>query len=109
MRAGKLRHRVRIERPVRTVAASGAVAPGTWSLVRDVWASIEPLSGRELIEAGRMSSEVTHRITTRYDQDIVEMDSTYRMVFRSRVFSPVSMVVPDERNESIVISARESN
>jgi SPP1 family predicted phage head-tail adaptor len=39
---------------------------GTWSEVEPVWASIEPLTGKERYDAQRNNPELTHKIVMRY-------------------------------------------
>jgi len=65
--AGKLRHRIRIDRQVITRDADG-VQQVTWEPVHagTLSAAIEPLSAREFIAAGAGQSQVTARITVRY-------------------------------------------
>lgn len=67
MKAGKLRHRLRVERLV-----SGAQDPltgdvvQTWTAVyADLPAAIEPLSARELLAAQAVQAQVVARITLR--------------------------------------------
>lgn len=79
MDAGKLRHRVTIERFMQ-----GAQDPNTgdiinqWQVLRTVWASFEPVSGREFIAAQAGQSEVTARIVVRFTdvttKDRIAMD-----------------------------------
>ncbi len=65
MRAGRLRHRVRVERD--TSAQDGFGAPSvSWSSLGTRWASVEDLAGRELIEARQVESRATVRVTMRY-------------------------------------------
>lgn len=65
MRAGELRHRVQIQ-----VASDSRDAHGgnvrSWSTIATVWASIEPLTGRELFEAQQIESRATVRIRLRH-------------------------------------------
>ena len=63
--AGELRTRVTIQSEVQ-VADSGGGAYHAWSTVATTWAKVEPLSGRELLQAEQLQSEVTHLITIRY-------------------------------------------
>jgi SPP1 family predicted phage head-tail adaptor len=65
--AGKLRHRIRIERQVVSRDADG-VQQITWEPVHadTLAAAIEPLSAREFQAAGAAQSQVTARITVRY-------------------------------------------
>ncbi|MCK2183508.1 phage head closure protein [Halomonas getboli] len=70
MRSGRLRHRVRLERPANVQNPdTGAMEPG-WALVRRTWADIEPLSARDFIAAQAGQSEVSARITLRWRDDI---------------------------------------
>lgn len=63
--SGKLRHRVAIERIVRTQDEDTGATTETWTEVAKVWAAIEPLSAREFVQSAAGQSEVTARITIR--------------------------------------------
>lgn len=65
MRAGRLKHRVVLQRRAETQNAIGEVV---WSYedVATVWASVEPLQGREFFGAAQVQSDVTTRIRIRY-------------------------------------------
>jgi len=65
MRAGRLRHRVALQTPVDAQNARGEVER-TYPVVAVVHASVEPLSGRELLEAQQIESRVTCRVRLRY-------------------------------------------
>lgn len=64
--AGRLRHRVDILKPILVQGSSGGTRIANTSLFGTVWASIEPLTGRELQVAQQRVSEVTHKVTIRY-------------------------------------------
>lgn len=67
---GKLRHRVTIQRlDESTRDASGAVVPA-WVNVATVWASVEPVSGRELFASGQVQANVTHRALIRHREAV---------------------------------------
>lgn len=69
MEAGKLRHRVKIQRPIETQNPdTGAINTLNWEDVATVWAEIAPVSGRELIESSAEASRVTTRIKVRYNR-----------------------------------------
>ncbi|WP_202864168.1 phage head closure protein [Xanthomonas campestris] len=70
--AGKLRHRIRIERQV-TERDDDGVQVTTWQPVHSgtLAAAIEPLSAREFIAAGAGQGEITARITIRYRAGIL--------------------------------------
>lgn len=77
LKAGKLRHRVRIEH-VETIQdeLTGRITQ-EWSELATVWAAVEPLSARgfiamEFIAAAAIQSKISARITIRYREDIDE-------------------------------------
>lgn len=85
MKAGKLRHRVKIQAKTLTQdPVSGAMAE-SWSDVATVWASVEPLSVRDLIAARANQSEMTARVTIRHR----EILPTYRLLHRGKIYSVV--------------------
>lgn len=69
IRAGALARQIRIEAPVETPDGAGGSLT-VWSLVAETSAAVSPLSGRELLEAGALSSDVTHRVLIRYRSGI---------------------------------------
>lgn len=83
--AGRLRHRIRIERMAYALDSNGDVYqdPQTgetrqeWVEVRTVWAAIEPLSAREFIQSSALQSQITARIVIRYMDGL---DASMRLV-----------------------------
>ena len=75
-----LRHRVTIEKPVRTDDEGGA-ATIAWEQVATVWAEIKGLEGREIQRADTPVTRATHRIVMRYRADV---DATMRLVASER-------------------------
>lgn len=66
MKAGKLRHRIRIRHQVQTQDPTTLETITAWQTFADnVPAGIYPLSGREFIAAGGKQSETTVRIEIR--------------------------------------------
>ena len=71
LEAGKLRHRITILRMNLTQDSFGGFQQGDNSVfAQDVPAAIETLSGRELYAAQQKVSEVTHKITIRWQPGI---------------------------------------
>lgn len=94
MRAGKLQHRVKIQR--YTTGSQDPVTGDTvseWVDLATVWASVESLSVREFIQAGASQSEVTTRITMR-KTDVKAAD---RILHRGQIFN-VTGVLPDQKS-----------
>ncbi|MDL1909696.1 head-tail adaptor protein [Chloroflexi bacterium CFX6] len=71
MNIGKLRRRVKIyDKGTVTRNGPGEEIPAYDALVATVWAAVEPMSGREFIEATQVQADVTIRIRIRYRNDI---------------------------------------
>jgi len=68
-RIGRLRHRVVLERPVRESDGGGGAAE-TWEPVAGLWAMIELRSGKEAVEADRLSGTRKLDVTIRYRPDV---------------------------------------
>ena len=64
MKAGAMRHWLRLEQPTRTTDAFGGVVKA-WTAVAEVDAAIDSVSGREFLAADRELAGATWRITMR--------------------------------------------
>lgn len=104
MRIGRLRKRVRIERPIRTADDYGQGIT-VWELVKEIWAEISPMRGDESILARVPTGSVTHRITTRWSGEVP--DNSWRIVFGSRSFQITERTNWLERNIYLDIMAKE--
>ena len=98
VRPGHLRHRVDVQRRGETRTDTGA-SPPAWESLGARWASIEPLSVRELEVAQSIDARVTHAIDLRYFHDL---DPTCRLTWTNRgriaVFNIASVLNVDSRN-----------
>jgi len=65
LKAGHLDKRVAIEQNTPTTNDIGETV-ASWSTLATVWASIEPLTGREVLQAQQVQAESTVRIRIRY-------------------------------------------
>lgn len=102
MRAGELRHKVTIQSKTESRSDTGQVTY-SWSDTATVWASIEPLSGRELEFAQAVHSETDHKITVRY----TALTSEDRIKFGDRTFEVLSVKNPHERNIKLEVMCKE--
>lgn len=91
---GSLRHRVILKKPIITKDTIGQDVE-EWQDVAFVWASVEPLSGREYFNARQINSEVTTKITMRYIKDL---DSHWVVQLEQRTFNILSVINFEERN-----------
>jgi len=83
--AGKLRHRITIQKPVSSQDPTSGDAKVNWTNHAEVWAAVEPLSVREFISAQSMQSQVVARITVRYRDDLT---AKMRILYRDRIYNP---------------------
>lgn len=92
MDAGKLRHRVSLQRnEFEQDPVTGELVEG-WTEYGKAWASVEPLSARDLIAAQGVQSKVTARMVIRYRTDI---DPAHRIVHRGKVYR-IEGILPDK-------------
>ena len=86
-----LNRRITIQSRASTIDSYGQQIT-TWTDLVSCWASIEPLSGREIIAAQAVSSELSHTVTIRYRSAVT---AAMRVLYQSRVFNIQSATDPD--------------
>lgn len=101
--AGKRRNLVKLQKAIVTSDEYGD-GPTTYQTITTAWASIRSLSGRELINAQQVSSEVSHEITTFFNQQITPRG---RVVLGSRTFHIESKTNPDQREKDMILMCKE--
>ncbi len=104
IRAGSLRHEVVLQRPGTRVDDGMGGGSVTDADLATVWASIEPLTGDELFQAGQFDPRVNYRITIRYYAGIHPSD---KVKFGTRMFDIHTVANVDERNRMIVLMCEE--
>lgn len=102
MRAGDLRRRITLQEksPVRDALGQ----PSTqWKDVATVSAAIAALSGRELLAAQAIHSEVTHTATIRYQAQFSSPTrmAAMRFLYNGRIFNIHASIDPDERHKML--------
>jgi SPP1 family predicted phage head-tail adaptor len=103
MRSGPLRHKVTIRTYTKSRDSYGAEVE-TWADFAEVWASVEPLIGREYMASKQISAEVSHKIRMRYIPGLLP---TMKILWGAREFEVVSIMDVQERNQEIIIMATE--
>lgn len=94
MQAGKLRHRVSFQEPVKTQNPLTGATVNSWQEIQKLWADVVPLSAREFIAAQATQAEITTRITIRFRSDIT---SKHRIVYGNKIFN-IEGVLPDPKS-----------
>lgn len=91
--AGKLRHRVKIQKRTDTRDAQTGDVKVSWQDLATVWAAVEPLSVREFIAGQATQSQITARITIRYRDDVT---AAMRIIHRDRIYNPQGWLADQE-------------
>lgn len=107
MRAGNLRRRIVLQSATETRASDGGVVR-TWSAYATVWASVEPLTGREYQNAAQQVSEVSHKVRLRYVPGATRVKSQHRILYNGRIFQIVSVANVEERNREMELMCKET-
>lgn len=82
--AGRLRHRVTIQKQTKMRTDTGSVVVIWEDVHKDIAASIEPLSAREFVASEAFQSKVIARITIRYVENI---NATMRILHRQKIYN----------------------
>ena len=97
--AGNLEHKCSILKPTRTASRMGTPDVTFVIEVAEIWASIEPMSGRELFQAQQANADVSHKITTHFCSGL---NSKMRIEYGTRKFNIEWIENPGNRNERLV-------
>ena len=103
MRAGDMRHQVRLEE--RTTLQDAAGEPQlTWNLVAERRASIERSPGREVWASAQRSGRVPTVFRLRYLDGVTP---AMRLIFDGKVYDILSAIDQAGRGEELLITAEE--
>lgn len=89
--AGKLRHRIQLQRFKSAQDPDTGLIDESWSTVATVWASVEPLSVKEFTAASATQAKTDTRITIRYRAGI---DATWRAIHNAATYD-IHGALPD--------------
>ena len=108
VRGGTLRHRLTFQTKSSATDALGQPL-NTWADAFKCWGDVAPISGRELMAAAAVQSEVTHSISVRYRPELQNPKdvAAMRVLFGSRVFDIKASMNQDERNRLVILQAAE--
>lgn len=110
MRAGKLRHLVTLFLPPSNAIDTFGDVSETYTAGQQFWASIEPLSGRELWFASQLRADVTHKITLRGRAGVTakcQIRWTDSFLNTTRIFEIGPPLSTDEKHREVVLTAVE--
>lgn len=106
MEAGQLRHRIQIQHKVTGSPQQNAAGePNTsWSTFLSVWASVDPVTGREPYLTQEHLNATTHKVKVRYRDGIT---GAMRVLFGDRVFDIKAVLNWGERNRELLLLCEE--
>ena len=84
----KFRHRVVVYSQVELIDSNGDHSK-EWQYVTTIWATVQPLSGRELLLAQQVQSNVTANVVTRYRDDI---NATCRLEHNGTIYNILAVI-----------------
>lgn len=96
---GKLRERVTVQQATETRNAIGETVLA-WSTYATVWASVEGVSSREALDAGKIDVQISHRVRMRYLSGVTQ---NMRLSWRDRTLEIVSLLEYGNRSEHVLI------
>ena len=88
-----------------TRGPSGAASPGSTPIAADVFAKIQPLHGRELVNAQQLAANVTHLVKLRY---VAGVNNRCEVAFGSRTFDVNVAIDLEERNVELWLYCQEA-
>jgi SPP1 family predicted phage head-tail adaptor len=96
---GKLRERVTVQQATETRNAIGETVLA-WSTYDTIWASVEGVSSREALDAGKIDIQISHRVRMRYLSGLTQ---NMRLSWRNRTLEIVSLLEYGNRSEHVLI------
>jgi SPP1 family predicted phage head-tail adaptor len=100
---GRMRERVTIKSPTEVRSLSGETTLNWDTSLATVWASVEGLSSRDILQAQQANVIATHRIRIRHRDDVTH---THRIIWRNRTMEIASVTERNHR-EVLELLARE--
>jgi len=101
--ASRLRHRLTLQQEIQTADGAGGYAR-SWQNIADLWAEINPISGKEIAFAGQLQTQISHKITIRYRAGIT---AGMRLLYDARAFNIRAILNGKENDEILEIWADE--
>lgn len=108
MRSGLLSRRVIVQQRTTQKDSFGQQLT-TWTDVKTVYAYIEALTGSEREAAMSVSTDVSHRVTVRFDAIFSDprQVAAYRLAYGTRLFNVQACMNLDEANRTIELLCAE--
>ena len=106
MNINKLRQRITFQEDAGAVNDGGGNLIKTWLPVANTWAAVIPVTGSEQVIANQDGEQITHKVTTRYRDDIQK--DRHRILFKGRILHIDYIINVEERNTELNIFCKEA-
>lgn len=103
MRSGQLRQRITLQSKTAIQNTFGEEVI-TWVDFAEVWAAVEPNTGREFLEGRQVTAEVTTMIRIRYRSGVIP---TMRVVYGSITYDVLAVLQPKENRRELNLICQE--
>ena len=108
MQAGKLRHRIQLQSKT-TERDSFGEPIATWATYADVWAEVNPLTGRERYTAQQVQASVSHQVRIRHRDDVETLHRVRWMDKGTERFLDINAVLnPHHRDRELLLVCSEA-
>jgi SPP1 family predicted phage head-tail adaptor len=104
--AGRLRHRVEIQRSKEVRNEFGEVTV-VWESLAEVWASVESGTGREVWRVQQVNPDITHLLRLRYLEGVSSKDRGVVRTMNDLVLNFDRVADPGGRRRELEITAKE--
>ena len=109
MRAGRMRHPIKVQRATTTSTNAYGEPTLGWLNLFSSWAQITPLTGRELFAAQQVNSETTHGVRMRHNpgETVTPKD---RITFNdgNTILNIIQIMNVDERDRELELLCKEA-
>jgi len=103
MQAGQLNRRISIIQPPTAQDSAGQVS-GAWPVFKTLWASVNPVSGREFVQGAQTESQITMTFEVRR---ITTITTDMRVQFDDKTWLIQSIIQPDDDHRRTQLMCRE--
>lgn len=105
--AGKYSTKVIVQRRDESQVTAMNEPDPEWKTYCVVWASLDPISGREFQSGDQTTADVGYRVRMRYSQKTSEITPKMRIWHRDRTFEIVRASDVENRHVEMVLDCRE--